>query len=105
MDEKNEVRLINANDALEKLKEANQIIGIALGDICVEGCNAVSVKAVMHFIERLKTVDAVEVVRCKDCIYAELAEDGDLYCDGPIGVFGTVGFNDFCSCGERKDNG
>lgn len=51
------------------------------------------------------TVDAVEVVRCKDCIYAELSEDGDLYCDGPIGIFGTVGFSDFCSCGERKKDG
>ena len=48
------------------------------------------------------TEENVKVVRCKDCIYAELAEDGDLYCDGPIGIFGTVGFNDFCSCGERR---
>lgn len=52
-----------------------------------------------------KSQDFVLVVRCKDCIYSELAKDGDLYCDGPIGIFGTVGFNDFCSCGERKDNG
>ena len=51
-----------------------------------------------------KNKDAfVEVVRCRDCIYAERSEDGDLYCDGPIGIFGTVGFNDFCSYGERRE--
>ena len=60
--------------------------------------------AIINAIDSVPTVDAVEVVRCKDCIYAT-EEDGDLYCDGPIGIFGTVGFNDFCSCGERRSNG
>lgn len=55
-------------------------------------------------IEKQPTVDAVEVVRCKDCIYST-KQDEDLYCDGPIGIFGTVGFSDFCSCGERKKDG
>ena len=55
-----------------------------------------------ELIEEAPTVDAVEVVRCKDCIYATGYSD-EIYCDGPIGVFGTVGFNDFCSYGERRE--
>ena len=58
---------------------------------------------VMVALDELPVVDAVKVVRCKDCIYAT-AEGGDLYCDGPIGIFGTVGFNDFCSYGERRSD-
>lgn len=50
-----------------------------------------------------QTVDAVEVVRCRDCRYSTL-ENGDLWCDDPIGIYGKVGLNDFCSYGERKDN-
>ena len=50
-----------------------------------------------------KTVDAVEVVRCKDCIHAEMYTDG-LYCYGPIGIDGSVGWNEFCSYGERRTN-
>ena len=58
------------------------------------------------------TVDAVEVVRCKDCkhcfrnpkLLAGLVE-GDCVC----GIWGRglphMKPDDFCSCGERKDNG
>ena len=51
------------------------------------------------------TVDAVEVVRCKDCKYSY----GNKYCtneqwkDECATV--TIEVDDFCSYGERKDNG
>lgn len=64
------------------------------------------------------TVDAVPVVRCKDCAYAERYERGDgeagYYCGHPQSNF-TYGAhwdriykpakeeNDFCNYGERRN--
>ena len=53
-----------------------------------------------------KTVDAVPVVRCKDCEYYEIGKDYLPYCnhcDGGIADYPRE--DDFCSYGERKDNG
>lgn len=53
------------------------------------------------------TVDAVPVVRCKDCVRWD--DDPDTYGtdDGPKGKcmksFETMCADDFCSYGERKD--
>ncbi len=53
------------------------------------------------------TVDAVPVVRCKDCEHWD--DDPDTYGadDGPKGkcmkLFETMCADDFCSYGERKD--
>lgn len=38
-----------------------------------------------------KTVDAVPVIRCKDCKHAEREEDGDIMCT----------FWDFCECNHH----
>ena len=58
-----------------------------------------------YCIERIKAVDAVEVVRCKDCKHYgyEPYDNGDKCCE----YWGEWIFpydDDFCSCGERKDN-
>ena len=49
-----------------------------------------------------KSVDAVEVVLCKDCKHCD---PENLHCDHPMGT--TFPFrrkpDDFCSYGERKD--
>lgn len=46
----------------------------------------------------LPTVDAVEVVRCRDCKNAE-TEDDDYWCH----IFSTwITEHDFCSYGERR---
>lgn len=61
------------------------------------------------FFEYLKTrptVDAVPVVRCKDCKY--WTQDGNGYlddqahCGNPDGMDGCTESGDFCSCGERR---
>jgi predicted nucleic-acid-binding Zn-ribbon protein len=49
-------------------------------------------------------VDAVEVVRCKDCKYHE-HYDALLYCEHIGGLAGSVSPNAFCSYGERRTNG
>lgn len=59
-------------------------------------------------IENAPTVDAVEVVRCKDCEHfvrnSKVNTDrGDCYRYG-IGCLRAKKIDDFCSYGERKDN-
>lgn len=44
-----------------------------------------------------------EVVRCKDCIHNSLnRRSGNAYCELGIGLFQL---NDFCSRGERREDG
>lgn len=91
-----ERRLIDACGLVEKLQLRGLAAIFAHDDGTLNG-----LRAALFEIAYSPTIDAVPVVRCKDCDYATV-KDGDLYCDGPIGIFGTVGFNDFCSFGERK---
>ena len=61
----------------------------------------------LGLIEKAPTVDAVPVVRCKDCVHWD--DDPDTYGtdDGPKGKcmksFETMCADDFCSYGKRKD--
>ena len=55
-------------------------------------------KLAVKYIETAPTIDAVEVVRCKDCIHY----DFDMICN----VTGTVCDNDdYCSRGGRREDG
>ena len=55
-------------------------------------------EGVANAIANAPTVDAVEVVRCKDC---KAYDKESYYCEA-MGF--TCEANDFCSYGERKDN-
>lgn len=61
---------------------------------------------VFRHIHSAPAVDAVEVVRCKDCIYAQ-ERYGHLKCELGISISNTWNNpNMFCSYGERRaDNG
>lgn len=48
------------------------------------------------------TIDAVPVVRCKDCIYRYKESDEGYIC-GISGDF--TGDNEFCNKGKREDKG
>lgn len=54
-------------------------------------------------IERAKAVDAVEVVRCRDCErWDSRGNESESW--GFCCLYGTgTGPEDFCSCGERKE--
>ena len=52
-------------------------------------------------ISEAPTVDAVPVVRCKDCKYHEDEKIGMIYCQNAFG--GWVWKNWFCADGERKE--
>lgn len=60
-----------------------------------------------EILKAIPTVDAVEIVRCKDCVHWD--DDPDTYGSdyGPKGKcmksFETMCADDFCSYGERKD--
>ena len=65
-------------------------------------------KSIICYIKTMPTVDAVSVVRCKDCKHAEVY-DGyytQVCCEnGVIGGHGELwNPDDFCSYGERKDH-
>jgi len=100
------MRLIDA-DALreENCKECNAATQ--------EICNADPICGSIMLVVDAPTVDAVEVVRCKDCKHYK---EGELlapnkFCfrlmhpteNRHIGY--NFSDNDFCSYGERKDNG
>lgn len=61
--------------------------------------------AVLDSIDSQPTVDAVEVVRCRECKHRYNGKD----CTHPLllsysfGAIRNVKDNDFCSYGERKD--
>lgn len=51
-------------------------------------------------IDNAPTVDAVQVVRCKDCRFHEQEQPGMVYCPATVG--GWVEENWFCKGGERR---
>ena len=97
----NEKRLVNAEAISRKLKNA----------YCAEcnvvrkiQCSACWVEDVLELLEG-DTVDAVEVVRCKDCVnYCGFEHCKNGICDVDSISKRAVYPNDFCSYGERKDN-
>lgn len=56
-----------------------------------------------RIIDEAPAVDAVEVVRCKECKHrADEVEKGIYLCN--LKMIGIVRANDFCSFGERRED-
>lgn len=53
-----------------------------------------------QYIDEAPTIDAVPVVRCRECIYCSWQEDNLVYCDN---FERDMMPDDFCSVGERKE--
>ena len=97
------MRLIDADEALrlfgEEYEETKELIhnGETQLDNLAEGFTEAD-----HIIKYvLPTVDAVPVVRCKDCKYYK-PDEYKCGCDFAGGL-PYVKAGDFCSYGERKD--
>ena len=58
---------------------------------------------VVHKIKTQSSIDAVEVVRCKDCKYWQDNNDSYPHEECRWGHGETPDANDFCSYGERKE--
>ena len=85
-------------------KEKRLIDANALVKIAEKRCGVVNIK----HIDEQPTVDAVEVVRCKDCKHWLHMEDGFGDCtNGRFHLDGhadpSMYADDFCSCGERRE--
>ena len=96
------MRLIDADNALELFRAEYQNTenlikqGEKQLDSLAEGYTEAA-----HIIKRLSpTVDAVPVVRCKDCKHHY--DCGVHFCDR-LGMDCPDDSDFFCSCGERKD--
>ena len=61
------------------------------------------VETCIMVLEDMQTVDAVPVVRCKDCRHMERSLYG-RYCH-IWGMYNGYGDDGFCCYGERKDGG
>ena len=96
-------RLIDAHALADKVDESKYNNPHPLGMVRVNHRNEHD-----HFLRMIldaPTVDAVEVVRCKDCRH--FGGHGACHCHA-ADENGTPIFvreDDFCSYGERKDNG
>lgn len=96
------MRLIDA-DALDLRLEALMKRYMSLGRQGV----AEDYNFVRTVISVAETIDAVEVVRCKDCRYYKQETKGDCFrCNVFTGSY-ELGFpteeDDFCSYGEKKE--
>ena len=80
----NEKRLIDADAFLEKMKRTSRYFDVVFD------------------IEEMPTVDAVPVVRCRECKHCD---PENYHCDHPMGTAAPLRRKpeDFCSYGERKE--
>ena len=88
--------LISRSDAIKRVKAAE----IEMGSI--NGIKAVPVDAVIQFLEIVPAVDAVEVVRCKDC---EHIKEGrfDIFKLAYCNLWKTdMQMDNFCCFGNRR---
>ena len=68
-----------------------------------EDCKTDPICGGMMWILEEPAVDAVEAVRCKDCVFKQAPKQyGDLQCK-ILGV--PMKNDDFCSYGERREDG
>ena len=93
------MRLIDADELVKKWEE---MLPIMVPD--EDGKHPVSLEKAIEKLKDAPTVDAVPVVRCKDCDKAKtnlFAEESHVvYC---IYHGMSKQYDDFCSYGERKD--
>ena len=100
------MRLIDADVAVENIEEWLNSVGTAL-----IGKGLSYTGELMGCIEDAQTVDAVPVVRCRDCkYYKEFRTKRNnqimrlCYRMGKYDMEYFVNPNDFCSYGERKED-
>ena len=96
----NEKRLIDVNKVINSMQKCL--------DESPDKKHSVGYFAFESIIECLKqepTVDAVEVVRCRDCKHSWIHPCGYVYChrDGRNAYEMTFNLDSFCSYGERKE--
>ena len=80
---------------------------LTANDYKIFRCQLGGLVDVVEFLDDMPTVDAVKVVRCKDCKHYKPQkksthwENRANYCNRVVTIKAQP--NDFCSYGERKD--
>ena len=98
----NEKRLIDANELLNFVKGLKFHGGTK---VRTQAGQEVLDIHLPHIVEKIPTVDAVEVVRCKDCKHCleTSASSTKIACSKGVN-WRAVEPNHYCSYGERKDH-
>ena len=115
-------RYIDADALQERLRVEFEREGTKAVEMAMLGCGEASVKYnhgqfcylnAQELVKDAPTADVVEVVRCKDCEYCRISIDPKTNIS--VQVCGYVGYNpvqssqvtdnDYCSHGERSENG
>lgn len=86
-------RLIDADKFLK------DILTAGIGKTIIE----YSESDIGYMIRKRPTIDAVPVVRCRDCKYCRVSGWGERYCGRGHVELGELEEDDFCSYGERKE--
>ena len=94
-------------DVMEKLPSEKRLIDANALISYMDECSKESRFRVYYgyaksFIDDAPTVDAVPVVRCRDCKHFKRNLENDTYCSSVNGLTDPQE-DDFCSYGERKE--
>lgn len=99
------MRLIDADEMAVNETEAYMSAQIKLDNPITLGLNSCAHRKMQQLIADTPTVDAVPVVRCKDCKYfSRDKEYNRAWCNYSTGSVETA-VNGFCFRGVRKDGG
>ena len=104
------MRLIDADEMAANDSEAYMSAQTKIDSPITLGLNSVVHREIQQLIADTPTVDAMEVVRCKDCKYYCQDKINGVICRHPALDFDTECFDhwintnpdDFCSYGEKE---
>lgn len=88
----NDKRLIDINPIIRNLTAMKSMY------------DAILIDGVIKWLENAPSVDAVDVVRCKDCVHWGNTFDDESYCTNPDVLDNFARPDDFCLYGERRSD-
>ncbi|MGM9683138.1 MAG: hypothetical protein ACI3XQ_06030 [Eubacteriales bacterium] len=90
----------------KRLIDGEKVIGDLTAMKTQLGVNAILIDAMIDGLKRQPNVDAVEVVRCKDCKHSWIHPCGYIHCrrSGLLDHDMTFAPDAFCSYGERRSD-
>lgn len=94
------MRLIDADALIEKFNEKANMAECLVDERTAE--RFATFCALSDAVEQMPTVDAVQVIRCKDCTFGHYIDHGHMHCLHPCGLTTNM-TDDFCSYAERKE--
>ena len=95
------MRLIDADALMDVIRQHEYRLATKQGSIDY----GMVTLGIQQAVDEQPTVDAVEVVRCRECKHAWIHPCGYVYChrDGRNAYEMTFNIDGFCSYGERKE--